>query len=190
MNTSSLREVPLSLLTVCNIVLMFLFGTLFITCAGEVFPTGGPPDLVPPAVVRTSPDSAAVHVRTQIIDLEFSKYVDRRSVEESIFISPYPGELEFDWSGREVTIHLQDTLRANRTYVVNVGTDVTDLHSNRMASGFTLAFSTGDSIDRGFISGRVYDDKPEGVMIFAYALSGMRTDTRLAVLLRITTFPS
>jgi hypothetical protein len=147
-------------------------------CAGQVPPGGGPRDTVPPAVVRTLPDSNAVRVEPDAITLEFSKYVDRRSVEESIFISPYLGDLHYDWSGKEVTLSFKVKLRANTTYVVNVGTDVADLHEgNRMASSFTLAFSTGDSIDRGFINGRVFDQKPEGVLIFAYRLSGLLPDT-------------
>ncbi len=134
--------------------------------------------MVPPEVIRTVPDTNAVHVTANEIELEFSKYVDRRTVEESIFISPYVGELEFDWSGTSVTVKFSQTLRSHTTYVVNIGTDVKDLRAgNRMARGFTLAFATGDSIDRGEINGRVYDDKPEGVMIFAYALDGIDPDT-------------
>jgi hypothetical protein len=147
-------------------------------CAGQVPPEGGPRDVVPPAIIRTSPDSNAVRVRPAAVTLEFSKYVDHRSVEESIFISPRPGDLAFDWSGKEVTITFKGTLRENTTYVVNVGTDVADIRErNRMAASFTLAFSTGDSIDRGFINGRVFDEKPEGVLLFAYRLSGLLPDT-------------
>jgi hypothetical protein len=40
-----------------------------------------------------------------------------------------------------------------------------------------LAFSTGDSIDRGMISGRVFDEHPDGVMIFAYSLRDVLPDT-------------
>ncbi len=151
---------------------------LLIGCAGQVPPSGGPVDSVPPEIIRTEPDSNAVRVTTDRIVLEFSEYVDRRSVEESIFISPYVGQLEFDWSGTEVTIHLGEPLKMNTTYVVNVGTDIIDLRArNRMAHGFTLAFSTGDSIDQGAVAGRVFDDKPEGIMLFAYALSTINSDT-------------
>jgi Bacterial Ig-like domain len=151
---------------------------LSLSCAGQVAPSGGPPDTTPPQIVRTVPDTNAVRVETDRIELEFSEYVERRSLEESIFISPYLGDLEFDWSGREVVVRFPEKLRKNTTYVVNVGTDVVDVRSrNRMGTGFTLAFATGDSLDRGAIDGRVYDAKPEGVMIFAYALAGINPDT-------------
>lgn len=159
-------------------LLLLIAALTVLSCAGQMSPPGGPVDTVPPGILRTFPDTNAVRVSTQQIILEFTEYVDRRSVEESIFISPPLGILEFDWSGTELTIDFPDTLRKNTTYVVNVGTDIVDVRArNRMASGFTLAFSTGDSIDQGWISGRVYDEKPVGVMLFAYVLDDIRPDT-------------
>jgi len=161
-----------------SIACPLLMALVFLSCAGQVPPGGGPPDAIPPMVVRTFPDTNAVRVETDRIELEFSEYVERRSLEESIFISPYLGDLEFDWSGSSVTIRFSEKLRKDATYVVNIGTDVVDIRAkNRMGSGFTLAFATGDSIDRGWIGGRVFDPKPEGVMVFAYALSGINADT-------------
>lgn len=155
-----------------------LLALLLVSCAGQVAPGGGPVDSIPPIVIRTEPDTNATQVQTDRIVLEFSEYVDRRSVEESIFLSPYLGQLEFDWNATEVTIIFREQLRKNTTYVLNVGTDVVDIRArNRMAIGYTLAFSTGDVIDRGIISGRVFDEKPEGVMMFAYALNGIKPDT-------------
>jgi hypothetical protein len=151
---------------------------LLVSCAGMSMPPGGPPDTTPPAVIRTEPDTMAVNVVTSEVVLEFSEYVDRRSVEEAVFISPYTGGVEFEWSGTSVAILPNEPLQDNRTYVITVGTDVVDRNGkNRMASGFTLAFSTGDSIDRGSISGRVVDEKPDGVLVFAYLLDARDPDT-------------
>jgi hypothetical protein len=155
-----------------------LFVSLLVSCAGQIAPSGGAPDRTPPTIVATAPDTNAVRVTGNEITLEFDKYVDRRTLEESIFISPHLGDLEFAWSGKEVTISFAEALRPRTTYVVNVGTDVADLREhNRMSAGFTLAFSTGDSIDRGSIGGQVYDERPEGVMIFAYRLDTIDRDT-------------
>jgi hypothetical protein len=153
-------------------------GILLASCAGQMAPSGGPPDRTPPLIVGTIPDTNAVRVSTQEITIELSKYVERRSLEESVFFSPSVGDHKFDWSGREVTIHFNEPLRPKTTYVVTIGTDVVDLREhNRMDSGFTLAFSTGDSIDRGRIRGRIDDTRPEGVMVFAYRLNERDADT-------------
>jgi len=157
----------------CTLPALLLAG-----CAGQIGPGGGPVDTVPPAIVRTVPDSNAARVTSAGIELEFSKYVNRRTVEESIFISPPVGTLEYEWRGTTVRATFAEPLRRNTTYVVNIGTDVADVRAgNKMAHGFTLAFTTGDSIDRGLIAGRVFDEKPAGVMIFAYALGGINPDT-------------
>jgi len=161
---------------------LILGALLLLSCAGQKPPEGGPIDTVPPLIISTSPRQFATQYHDTRILLEFDKYVDHRSVESSIFISPNVGPLEFDWSGREVEIRFSENLRPGRTYVVTVGTDVIDLHNhNRMAEAFTLAFSTGDSIDRGAIKGKIFPikptDSPAGVMIFAYNLNGLDPDT-------------
>jgi len=46
-----------------------------------------------------------------------------------------------------------------------------------MYESFTLAFSTGDNLDKGRLSGRVYDEAPAGVAVLAYDLSGLDPDT-------------
>jgi hypothetical protein len=155
------------------------FCTLLVAgCAGQVPPSGGPKDTLPPQIVRSEPDTNAVRVNTHSVTLEFSEYVDRRSVEESFFMSPSVGAIAYDWSGKEVTASFEQPLHPWTTYVVTIGTDVKDRREgNRMASSFALAFSTGDSLDRGSIDGRVYALQPEGVMVFAYKLDGRAADT-------------
>jgi len=159
-----------------------LLSVLQLSCAVQQPPPGGPIDTVPPTILSTFPPSYTTNYAQNKIALEFDKDVDERSVEESIFISPDVGGLEFDWSGREVEATFSRPLRVNTTYVVNIGTDVVDLHNkNRMAQAYTFAFSTGPDIDKGAIDGRIFtvkpEDKPEGVMVFAYNLSGVNADT-------------
>ncbi len=147
-------------------------------CAGERAPEGGPIDTTPPEIIDVYPPPNTTEYSSSHISLEFSKYVERRSVEESIFISPYVKDVKFDWSGREVELSFRDSLRKNTTYVVTVGTDVVDVNNrNRMAHAYSFAFTTGAQIDRGEIRGRIYDEKPVGVMIFAYQLDGLKPDT-------------
>ena len=147
-------------------------------CAGERAPEGGPIDTTPPEIIDVYPPPNTTEYSSSHISLEFSKYVERRSVEESIFISPYVKDIKFDWSGREVELSFRDSLRKNTTYVVTVGTDVVDVNNrNRMAHAYSFAFTTGAQIDRGEIRGRIYDEKPVGVMIFAYQLDGLKPDT-------------
>lgn len=157
------------------ITVLYVF--LLAGCAGQSAPEGGPIDTEAPSIISTYPLPNTVDYHDNRIAMEFSEYVDRRSVEDAIFISPYVSDVEFQWSGREVEVLMPDTLKPATTYVITIGTDVKDIHNNRMARAFTLAFSTGSVIDRGSISGNVFDQKSDGVMVFAYRVNQMRLDS-------------
>ena len=153
-------------------------GLAALRCAHQGSPSGGPVDKIPPEIIRVYPEKHTLHYRDSKLAIEFSKYVDRRSVEGSIFISPSLGALAFDWGGKDVEIGFAGSLRDNTTYILTVGTDVVDMRNrNRMANAYSLAFSTGDHIDSGTVAGRVLDAKPEGVMVFGYRLNDMNPDT-------------
>jgi hypothetical protein len=161
---------------------ILLAALILVSCAGQRAPEGGPIDTDPPVVASTFPPNYTTRFSGNRLSIEFNKYVDHRSVEGAIFISPSLGQLEFDWSGREVEIRFQGKLRRSTTYVVTIGTDVADLHNrNKMAQSYTLAFTTGEDIDHGAIEGRVFPkketDPPIGVMVFAYKIDGLNPDT-------------
>ncbi len=152
------------------------------SCAGQAPPSGGPKDTQPPSVISAYPAPSSTFFRGSTIVLEFDEYVDRRSVEASLFISPTVGPLTFDWSGTEVEIRFSGSLKENTTYVVSVGTDVVDLRNrNRMEKAFSLAFSTGATIDPGTIEGKVYPatfaGSYAGIMVMAYKQSADGPDT-------------
>lgn len=153
-------------------------GLVYFACARQIPPSGGPPDTTPPFVLRTAPEQGATRVpRTLEIEFEFSEKIDRDTFAGAVFVSPMPpGELAFKHKGRKVRIVFPDSLLPDRTYVITIGTDVRDNHNVAMAEAFTLAFTTGDSIDTGEISGHVYAKHPQGVQLWAYILpdSGLR----------------
>ncbi len=157
-------------------ILIVLF---FSGCARQIGPSGGPNDITPPEIVNMYPANRTLNYNDSRISLEFSKYMDRRHVEESIFLSPNLGTLTFDWGGKDVEIHFSDSLRQNTTYIFTLGTDAVDTRqpANHLAHTFALAFSTGTTIDSGSISGKVFDSKPAGVMVFAYQLNGRSIDS-------------
>jgi hypothetical protein len=169
-----------------NIILFSIFFIsviMLLGCANQQPPEGGPVDMTNPVIISIYPDSNKLNFNDNKLRLEFDRYVEERTLEESIFISPYVGTLEFDWSGTEVEITFSEKLRRNTTYVVNIGTDVRDHFRGQthMAKAYTLAFSTGPDIDRGGIEGIVFPMKKgeasAGIMIFAYQLDGLNPDT-------------
>lgn len=159
------------------IALFFIFCLTAFFCAGSIAPSGGPPDLTPPVVLETIPAKGETGFKGSAFELKFNKYVDQTSFQQSVFLSPPAGKLRFDWSGKDVEISFSGKLRDSTTYVLTIGTDFHDTRNNKIASSFSLAFSTGENIDSGRISGRVFDAKPQGVMIYAYRLDNLLPDT-------------
>jgi hypothetical protein len=156
-------------------ILILIFSILtFWSCANQLPPGGGPVDKEAPKIVRTFPENGSLNYNKNYIELEFSEYINKRSVLNSIFISPYFNEeLVLKWSGRILRLIFPERLKDNKTYVVSLGTDVTDLRGNKLDETFTLTFSTGSKIDQGLISGRVYDSKPDGIFIFFYLIDSL-----------------
>ncbi len=153
-------------------LLIVIAGLIISDCANQLPPGGGDIDKIPPKVVETYPLDGATGFQDDYIEFTFSEYVDKRTVKDAIFISPaIDGDIELDWSGKSVRIYFPDPLRDSVTYVVTLGTDVVDYNNkNRMADSYTLTFATGPEIDKRVIAGRVFDEKPSGIMIFAYKL--------------------
>lgn len=151
-------------------VLPFLLLFILSGCALQLPPGGGEIDKIPPEIVYCYPLDGTMNYDKDYIEFEFSEYVDKRKFKDALFISPaIEGELELSWTNTGVTVTFPEKLKANKTYTVTIGTDVTDLHNNnRMADSYTLKFSTGNKIDNGVISGYVFDPKPSGIMVYVY----------------------
>ena len=168
---------PLSLLKKAARVLIGLLPLLAGACANPRPPPGGPPDVIPPRVVQTTPAADSVGVETQTrIRIRFSESMDRRSVTRAIFVSPrFSTDPDFRWRGRELEIRPREGLREDRTYVVSVGAASSDESFNRMEASYSFAFSTGHRLSGGEIHGRVLarDGKRGQVYVWAYDLAGV-----------------
>ena len=157
-----------------NLITTFIFITSFTQCANQGAPGGGPVDKQPPVVIKTTPntDSIRVPVNLRDIYIEFSERMEEGSVSKAVFISP-PLNYEYKWSrSRKLKLVITDTLLEQQTYVVSIGTEASDEHSNKLESSYQFAFSTGEKIDKGSIAGKVYGiQKNETFNIFAFILS-------------------
>ncbi len=155
-------------------VLVFVFLALFMTCANQGFPPGGPEDKNPPIILHTFPPRDTTNVPLDArLRILFSEPVTPRTCEDALFITPFPGEnIKYKWKrDKELTIIFGDSLLDDRTYVVTIGAGTKDRRNNAMQNSYTLAFSTGDILDKASVQGRIYGDQVEGTQIWAYDLS-------------------
>lgn len=152
---------------------------LSLSCARMGVPPGGPEDKTPPEIAFEFPEAGSVNVpRDSDVTLQFSEPVNRPSVEASLYLSPEPGRrLRYRWSGRMLTLDFLDPLPENRTIVVTVGAQAKDMQGNALENSQTLAFSTGDHIDRGEIQGvSLLPDRAKSISIAAYLLGDTMPD--------------
>jgi hypothetical protein len=157
-----------------------------LVCAKEGMPPGGPEDATPPEIVSVWPPNGATEVALDSkLEIVFNEGMTKEITEQSVFISPLPKEpFDFEWKGKKLMLSPPQPLYPERTYVVSIGADAQDLRRNRLGQTYTFAFSTGDRLDFGTISGQVWIKKQIGfkrqigASVWAYLLdqSGRQVD--------------
>lgn len=141
----------------------------FSGCANQQPPSGGEDDKVPPRIKYLFPTPNSTDFSGNEITLEFDEYVDRRSFTDAFFVSPKPkGEPSYSWSGKEVTVKFSKGLDKNRTYLFVIGKIFKDIRGNLISEPIQFAISTGSTIDKGKVSGKVYGNSFEREYVFAY----------------------
>lgn len=133
-------------------------------------PPGGDKDIIPPTIISSYPENGTTFFNENEIELTFSEYVNKRDINDAFFISPLMEKTpEFSWTNTTVEISFKEKFKENTTYNLIIGTEVSDVNNNnKMSDPFILTFSTGNKIDSGKISGKVFADKADGTLIFAY----------------------
>jgi hypothetical protein len=146
-------------------------------CANPLPPGGGPRDTTPPSIVEARPAEGTVNVEQDVaVEIAFSEYIERGSFSQALSIAPaLDGQApEVDHDGRSVTITFPEPLRDNTTYILTLDTNLRDARGVELNAPITLAFSTGPTINRGRLSGRVLQadtgTPQEGIDVYAYAL--------------------
>ena len=61
---------------------------LFFRCANQMSPGGGEVDKIPPEIIEVYPEVGTTNFSDNYFEITFSEYVDKRSVQDAIFISP------------------------------------------------------------------------------------------------------
>jgi len=159
---------------------LLLFLVISVTCAKRLPPPGGPEDKIPPVVVTLDPKSGSTNVPLDTkIRITFDEHMEQKKTSEALFISPsFREPPKLKWKGRTLIVEPKEPLLGNRTYVVTIGTGACDLRRNPLAASITFAFSTGDSIDTGSISGvaDLEGKRQSGLSLWAYLLGDSLPD--------------
>ena len=142
-------------------------------CATPVAPTGGPSDTTPPTLVASDPADGATNVTERTLTLSFSERLAANAASAVTVTPPTETPPLVSVNARELRITLPE-LRDSTTYVVTVGTALADQRNVALRAPITVAFATGNEIDRGRIAGTVRQPATGagvgGLAVWAYAL--------------------
>ena len=136
-----------------------LLVVLFLRCAVVSPPPGGPEDKTPPFLINVSPPSGTTGTEGGLIlTLTFSERLHEQIDVRSIRLSPSTDEdLQIDQKKDILTVTLPKALKKEQTYILTITRDVMDERKNRLDKTYQLAFTTGNKIASGRISGTVYE---------------------------------
>lgn len=138
-------------------------------CASPGIPPGGPPDKLPPAIVRVTPESGAVNVRASSIVIRLDEVVAERPGGRTggtataaglggiVLLSPGDGREKVQWRRDAIEIEPRGGFRANTSYRVTLLPGLADLRGNVLEEPREIVFSTGAAIPEGELSGVVFD---------------------------------
>lgn len=139
-------------------IAVFMF-ILLISCATDYKrgPEGGPNDKVSPAIGSASIQNGTLNMdKNSTVEIKFSEFIDVNSAKNSIVISPRSAskKAKILWYDKSCKIKFKD-LEEDQTVVITVNPSLKDTQGNMLSGAYSLSFSTGGSLDRKFIFGRI-----------------------------------
>jgi len=138
-----------------------IFSTLAIAviltaCAKIVAPTGGPKDITPPKLVRSTPKLKSTNFKGKEIIITFDEFLQLKDAMTQVVVSPPPAKQpEIKLKGRSVVLRFSEDLKPNSTYSIYFGDAIQDLNEGNAKKNFYFTFSTGTQLDTMELRGRV-----------------------------------
>jgi Big-like domain-containing protein len=151
-------------------------------CASPGMPPGGPPDAAAPQIVKIIPDSGTVGVRPKEVIFRFDEVVSERppastTLADLFLISPREGIPDVSWHRDAIGVRPPRGWRPNTPYTVIMLRGIADLRGNVRNTGASTFFSTGRTLPRTRLAGRVFDWVAGGPANGALVESFVRPDT-------------
>lgn len=140
-------------------------------------PPGGPPRATPPELLRVAPESGSVNVRARSVVFTFDEVLADRDFEKLFTLSPEDGRTSVIWRRERIEVRPRHGFRPNTAYTATMSPGVADLYGNILQRGRTVVFSTGPTIPRYLVLGRVFDWMAERVAPNAVVQAIRRPDS-------------
>jgi hypothetical protein len=137
-------------------ILIAISAYILYSCASVKRPDGGPQDVEPPVLVYVLPDTNQTNFTSNKIELQFNELVELQN-ENDIIIQPVVKNFKTNFKGKKITLTFSDSLLPNTTYTIDFQKSIIDVTERNIAENIFVSFSTGNTISKGYLSGKVTD---------------------------------
>lgn len=130
---------------------------LFVQCASEAPPGGGPPDKTPPALININIASGSTRIPSDLeILFYFSENLNPDNIKKNVTIFPLSDNIAtVRVKGKNLSIKPVTTWDPGIVYTLIVGKGVSDIRGNTLEQPIQISFTSGDEIPKNRISGKV-----------------------------------
>lgn len=154
-----------------QIGLILMISLVLVACGSKRGPTGGEQDLDKPSVLTTAPAELG-DISSGIIEIDFSKPMDRASLPNAIYFYPPITERMITLTRQTLRIEIGEALLPDTFYYVTLSTRLKDTRGNALDKAQTLVFSSGEPRRAqlsGIISYELNEDmgKPINLSLFS-----------------------
>ena len=123
---------------------------------------GGPEDHTPPKIIALTPDTNAVNFHGDAVEFRFDGVVNDRSgptqdLNGLFLISPRDGDPRVSWHRNRIDVRPKGKFLPNTAYTITLLPGLADLSNNVDKKTFSYVFSTGPTMPRFGVLGRVFD---------------------------------
>lgn len=152
---------------------LILITFIIFGCAHPGTPGGGPKDMSPPEVLKTTPENRSANFTSNKISITFNEFVELDNITQKALISPPMDKMpDFKLKGKSVQIKFNEALKDSTTYSIYFADAIVDLTEQNPILNYIYIFSTGTKVDSLSLLGSVvnaFDLKPpEEVYILLY----------------------
>lgn len=137
------------------IIAMIIF---IASCANQTMPGGGPVDRTPPSLAESFPANGAVNVDVNArFVITFDEWINRGGAGRNVALHPRREDgLNVSAKRNQLTITPNSPLDPNTTYILTINTTLRDLRNNAIERPINIIFSTGETLDSGTVSGKIF----------------------------------
>ena len=171
--------------TLLNFIFLLTLSAVFLSCANRGRPSGGIKDIIPPEILKSSPENYSINFSDNEIEITFDEYVKIKDLQNQLIISPpmnsAPDITPLSTASKTIRIRINDTLAPNTTYAFNFGNSIVDNNEENPYPYYKYILSTGNYIDSLSVNGFITDAelrKPDDfVSVMLYEVDSTLTDS-------------